>query len=58
MSPGPSEGVSSKFVVQVAVSAILLLAGFGVLFFNLGDDPSLDKMASAWVGAVVGFWLQ
>ena len=44
--------------MQVTVSAIFAAAGFAVLLFHLGDDPSLSKLAAGWLGAVIGFWLQ
>lgn len=57
MNEGPSSA-TRKFAAQVIFSVVFLAAGFAVLFFNLGPDPSLDKLASGWVGGVLGFWLQ
>jgi hypothetical protein len=46
----------ARLLIQAAISAIFLTAGFAVLF--LGADPTLEKLAAGWVGAVLGFWLQ
>jgi hypothetical protein len=51
-------GATRRFVVQVAVSVVFAAAGFAVLLFHLGHDPSLSKLAAGWLGAVIGFWLQ
>jgi hypothetical protein len=51
-------GATRRFVVQVTVSVVFAAAGFAVLLFHLGHDPSLSKLAAGWLGAVVGFWLQ
>jgi hypothetical protein len=43
--------------MQVLISCIFLLIGLSALFFDLGD-PSTQKLAAGWVGAVLGYWLQ
>jgi hypothetical protein len=43
--------------MQVFISCTFLLVGFGALFFDLGD-PSTQKLAAGWIGAVLGYWLQ
>jgi hypothetical protein len=43
--------------MRVCVSAIIVIAGFAVLLFGVGQD-STAKMAAGWPGAVLGFWLR
>jgi hypothetical protein len=57
MASSPT-GPTRSFVVQVVVSVVFAGAGFAVLLFHLGHDPSLSKLAAGWLGAVIGFWLQ
>jgi hypothetical protein len=47
--------------MQIAVSAILLLAGIGVLaspnpIFPHQIDEGSKKFAAGWIGAVIGYW--
>jgi hypothetical protein len=46
-----------RAIMQGVVSTVCLIAGLGVLVFELGD-PAAQKLAAGWVGAVLGFWLQ
>ncbi|HEX2264783.1 MAG TPA: hypothetical protein VHH14_00710 [Solirubrobacterales bacterium] len=46
-----------RATMQAVVSTVCLIAGLGVLVFELGD-PAVQKLAAGWVGAVLGFWLQ
>jgi hypothetical protein len=46
-----------RLITQVCISCAFLTAGLGILLFELGD-PATQKLAAAWVGAVLGFWLQ
>ncbi|HKZ13053.1 MAG TPA: hypothetical protein VJL81_04310 [Solirubrobacterales bacterium] len=55
MSPAGRE--RAEFVMRVCVSAIFVVVGFAVLLFGVGQDSSA-KMAAAWLGAVLGFWLR
>jgi VanZ family protein len=57
MASSPT-GPTRSFVAQVVVSVVFAGAGFAVLLFHLGHDPSLSKLAAGWLGAVIGFWLQ
>lgn len=42
-----------RAIMQAVVSTVCLVAGFGVLIFELGD-PAIQKLAAGWVGAVLG----
>jgi VanZ family protein len=57
MPPTPA-GATRRFVVLAVVSVGFAAAGFAVLLFHVGHDPSLSKLAAGWLGAVIGFWLQ
>jgi hypothetical protein len=46
-----------RLIIQASISAVFLIAGFAVLLLEVGD-PTLQKLAAGWVGAVLGFWLQ
>src|SRR5690349_1037252 len=46
-----------KLAAILVVSAVLLLAGLGVIIF--GDaSADLEKIAAGWVGLVAGYWFK
>jgi hypothetical protein len=47
----------TKAIGACAVSAALLIVGFYVLLWDVGD-PALQKAATGWIGFVAGFWLK
>ncbi len=46
-----------EVVMRVCISAIFVVVGFAVLLFGLGQESSA-KLATGWLGAVLGFWLR
>jgi len=57
MKEGPS--ATQRFVVQVILSSVFVIAGLAVLIFNAGgSNPDLEKLAARWLGVVLGFWFQ
>jgi hypothetical protein len=51
------EPANQKSWAQLCIWVIFSVAGFAVVLFGLGDQPSA-KMAVGWLGAVLGFWLR
>jgi hypothetical protein len=46
-----------KLVFQFVISAILI--GVGIYFLaKSGTSSELEKIATGWIGAVVGYWLK
>jgi hypothetical protein len=57
MKEGPS--ATQKFVVQVVLSCVFVIAGLAVLIFHAGgSSAALEKLAAGWIGVVLGFWFQ
>jgi hypothetical protein len=50
----PSDRV--KLAMQVVVSALLLVAGLIIILTVHSQDT--QKLASGWIGAVLGYWLK
>jgi hypothetical protein len=45
-----------KFLMQVVVSLIFI--GFGIwVLSDTGSSEELQKLASGWLGLVIGYWL-
>ena len=58
----PSHQQKIRVWMQVVVSVLLLVTGFLVLIsptriFPMPMDESTKKLASGWIGAVIGYWL-
>jgi hypothetical protein len=47
----------ARFIFQVCISAIVLVAGFGVLLFEAGDRSDAT-LAAGGLGVVLGHWLR
>jgi hypothetical protein len=49
-------------VMRIVVSLVLLTAGILILtapnfFFDTKLDDGVQKLATGWIGAIIGYWL-
>lgn len=51
---GDSEDLP-RFLVQVALSAVMVVAGLWIAFGHY--DADVQKAAFGWLGVVIGYWL-
>jgi uncharacterized RDD family membrane protein YckC len=49
--------VGDRFVAQICITLIFLIAALAVLLFGLGDRL-MGEPTAFWLGAVFAFWLR